>query len=184
MSTTRRPVARCPATNSAAQLPRSVESILCPIQVAGEAPTAAAVRAASAADIARDPRSTTPEPVGGSPTVTVTGPTTSANSAATSNAPVRSSAATNHSLTGSLTSRTLSAPTGAKTCHQRPLSRPWARKRALLAPNRAQPILQSGQLTLRSRPSQYGARRSFFSTFIAPDNGNGSLRNSTVLGSL
>ena len=32
------------------------------------------------------------------------------------------------------------------------------------------------QLTARSRPSQYGARSSRFSTFIAPDSGSGSVR--------
>lgn len=40
------------------------------------------------------------------------------------------------------------------------------------------------QLTLRSWPSQYGARNSRFSTFIAPDSGSGSARNSTDLGTL
>ena len=45
---------------------------------------------------------------------------------------------------------------------------------------RRQPALaltNQPQLTPRSLPSQNGARRSFLSTFIAPDNGKGSARN-------
>src|SRR5690606_32776871 len=38
--------------------------------------------------------------------------------------------------------------------------------------------------TLRSRPSQYGARSSRFSTFMAADSGSGSVRNSMDFGTL
>ena len=71
---------------------------------------------------------------------------------------------------------------GLRTVRRRPRANRTARGPLALATalrDEAPP-----QLTPRSLPSQYGARSSRLRTFIAPDNGSGSVRNSTDLGIL